>query len=97
MSANTVLNAVSWNDVRFFCGSCYLRSYNIAFKLFTTYLILKKLIFQYFLCIACYEETKFIIDCVSVIPIDDLADILSQLVLRIISVSSRDTKLYGMV
>ena len=39
---------------------------------------MKKLGFQYFLSIGCYKETKYIIDCVSVIPIiDDLTDILS--------------------
>ena len=37
----------------------------------------KKLRFQSFLSIACYKETKFIIDCVSVIPIVYLTDILS--------------------
>ena len=60
-----------------FCGNYYLGSY-IAFKLFIPYVILKKLRFQYFLSSACYEERKFIIDCVSVIPIDDLADMLSH-------------------
>ena len=59
-----------------FCGNCYLRSY-LALKLFIPYVILKKLRFQYSLSIACYKEIKYIIDCVSVIPIDDLADILS--------------------
>ena len=34
--------------------------------------MLKKLGFQYFLSIACNRETKYIIDCVSVIPIDEL-------------------------
>ena len=35
-----------------------------------------------FPCIACYKETKYIIYSVSVILIDDLVDILSQLVFR---------------
>ena len=44
-----------------FCGKCYLRSY-LASKLFIPYVILKKLRFQYFLSIAWYNETKYIID-----------------------------------
>ena len=51
-----------------FCGNCYLKSY-LALKLFISYVILKKLRFQYFLSIACNKETKYIIDRVSVIPI----------------------------
>ena len=47
-----------------FCGKCYLRSY-LASKLFIPYVILKKLRFQYFLSIAWYNETKYIIDYVS--------------------------------
>ena len=54
----------------FFCGNCYLRSY-LPLKLFIPYVMLIKLRFQYFLSIPCYKETKYIIDCVSVIPIDD--------------------------
>ena len=53
-----------------FCGNCYLTSY-LALKLFIPYVILNKLRFQYFLSILCYKETKYIIDCVSVIPFDD--------------------------
>ena len=45
-----------------------------ALKLFIIFLN-KVIRFQYFLCIACYRETKCIIDCVSVIPIDELTDI----------------------
>ena len=53
--------------------------------------MLKKQRFQHFLVIACYEETKYIIiiDCVSVIPIDDLSNVYLT-----ISASSIDTKLY---
>ena len=40
-----------------FCGNCYLRNY-LVLKLFITYEILKKLRFQYFLSIACYNLTK---------------------------------------
>ena len=77
MSTNIVLNIVSKNDVRFFfCGNCYLRIY-LAIKLFIPYVMLKKLRYQYFLSIACYKDKKYIIDCVSVIPIDDLTNILS--------------------
>ena len=50
---------------------------------------LKKLRFRYFLSIACYNEAKYITDCVSVIPIDDLSNIKFCLN---ISASSRDTK-----
>ena len=57
-----------------FYGNCYLRSY-LTFKLFIPYVILKKLRFQYFLSIACYRDTKYMNDCVSVIPVDDLTDI----------------------
>ena len=39
--------------------------------------MLKKLRFLYFLSIECYKETKYIIDSVSVLPIDDWTDILS--------------------
>ena len=74
-----------------FCGNCYLRSY-LALKLFTLYVILKKLRFQYFISIACNKERKYIIDRVSVITIDDLTDIYLN-----ISASSRDTKIYSMV
>ena len=74
-----------------FCRKCYLRSY-LALKLFIPYVILKKLRFQYILSIACYYETKYIIDHVSVIPIDDLSNICLN-----ISASSRDPKLYSMV
>ena len=75
-----------------FCGKCYLRRY-LASKLFIPYVILKKLRFQYFLSIAWNNETKYIIDYVSVIPIDDLSDICLN-----INVSSRDKKkLYSMV
>ena len=73
MSTNIVLNIVSKNYVRFFGGNCYLRSY-LAIKLFIPYVILKKLRYQYFLSIACYKDTKNIIDCVSVIPIDELTN-----------------------
>ena len=50
-----------------------------SFKvIYSLYVIPKKLRFQCSLSIACYKETKFvIIDCVSVIPIGDLTDILS--------------------
>ena len=72
-----------------FYGNCYVRSY-LALKLSIPYVILKKLGFQYFLSIACYIETKYIIDCVSVIPIDDLSNICVN-----ICVLSRDTKLYS--
>ena len=74
-----------------FCGNCYLRIY-LALKLFIPYILLKKLISQYFLYIACYKEIKYLIDCVSVIPIDDLSKIFLN-----ISPSSMDTKLYSMV
>ena len=57
-----------------FCWKCYFRSY-LALKLFIPYVILKKLRFQYFISSACYNETKYIIDYVSVIPIDDLSNI----------------------
>ena len=55
-----------------FCENnyCYLRSY-LALNLFIPYVILKKLRSQYFLSIGYYNETKYIIDCESVIPIDD--------------------------
>ena len=60
-----------------YSGKCYLRSY-LALKLFIPYEIVKKLRFQYFLSIACYKETRYITDCVSVIPIiDDVSDIFS--------------------
>ena len=40
--------------------------------------MLKRFRFKYFLSIACYKETKLIIDCEPVIPIiDDLTNILS--------------------
>ena len=74
-----------------FFGNCYLRSY-LALKLFIPYVILKKLRFQYFTSIACYNETKYIIDYVSLTPIDDLSNICPN-----ISVLSRDTKLYSIV
>ena len=49
MSTNIVLNVISKNDVFiFFCGNCYSRSY-LAVKLFIPLVILKKIIFQYFL------------------------------------------------
>ena len=74
-----------------FCGNCYSRSYlALPLNLFIPYVILKKLRCQYFLSIACYKETKFIIDYVSVIPIDDLTNFFV-----VISVSYGDTKLYG--
>ena len=76
MRTNLVLDVVSLNAITFFCGNCYLTSY-LASKLFIPYVILKKLRFQYFLSIACYTERKFILECVPVIPIDDLTDILS--------------------
>ena len=68
--------------------NCYLRGY-LALKLLIPYVILKKLRFQYFLSITCYNATKlnFIIDCVSVMPIDDLSNGYLN-----ISASSRDTK-----
>ena len=51
-----------------FGGNCYLRSY-LTLKLFISYVILKKLRFQYFLSIACNKERNYIIDRVSVIPL----------------------------
>ena len=60
----------------FFCENYYLRCY-LALKLFIPYAIQKEIRFQYFLSIACYKDTKYIIDCVSVISIEDLTDILS--------------------
>ena len=72
-----------------FCGNCYSRSY-LALNLFIPHVILNKLRFQYFLFIACCKETKYIIDCLSMIPIDDLTNVCLN-----ISASSRDTKLYS--
>ena len=69
------------NNNSFWCSflewCCSLLWSYLFLKLFILYVILKKLRFQYFLSIACYKETKYIIECVSVIPIDDLTDILS--------------------
>ena len=59
MSTNIVLYVV-FRVMFVYCGNCYLRS-SLAFKLFIPYVILKKLRFQYFLSIACYKETKYII------------------------------------
>ena len=73
-----------------FCGNCFLRSY-LGLKLFIPYAILKKLRFQYFLSIVCYKETKYIIDCASVIPIDELSIVCLN-----IRASSTDTKLLSM-
>ena len=58
-----------------FCGHCYLRSY-LALKLFIPYVKLKKLILNisYLLLV---KKKKNIIDCLSVVPINDLTDILS--------------------
>ena len=36
MTTNIVLNVVSYNDVCFSCGNCYLRSY-LALKLFSIF------------------------------------------------------------
>ena len=73
-----------------FCGNCYLALNPLKF--FIPYVILRKLRFQYFLSIACYNETKYINDCVSAIPIDDLSNICLNII-----ASSRDAKLYNMV
>ena len=70
MSSNIVLYVVFLKDVRF-CRNCYL-----AFTLFIPNVIPKKFRFQYFLYIARYKEQN-VIDCVSVIPIDDFTNILS--------------------
>ena len=67
VSTNTVFDVVS-RMILVFCGNCYSRSY-LALKLFIPYVLLKKLRFQYFLSIACYNGAKYIIDRVSVIPI----------------------------
>ena len=39
--------------------------------------MLTKLRFQYLLSVACYQDTKIIIDCVSAIAIDYMTNILS--------------------
>ena len=44
-----------------FCENCYLKSY-LALNLFISYVILKKLRFQYFLSIACNKETNIFWD-----------------------------------
>ena len=75
-----------------FCLRKWLFKKLFSFTLFIPYITLKKLTLQYFVSITCYNETKFIIDCVSAMPIDDLSNICLK-----ISASSRDTKLYSMI
>ena len=72
-----------------FCENCYLRSY-LSLKLYILYVILEKRRFKYFLSIACYNETKYIINWVSMIPIENLSNICLN-----ISALSRDTRLYS--
>ena len=52
---DSVLNAVSMNNIRFFCGNHYLKSYQ-HLKIFISYVIVKKIKLFFFISIACFKK-----------------------------------------